>query len=99
MLKLIGKNKQLLNKNKINAVTLYVLKIFLFDNYLQNFLNRQKIKNFGFKKNKSSSSTFFKKNCYHTGRTRSTIGLTNLSRHKFKQLAWGGLLVGVKKFS
>lgn len=99
MLKLIHKNKDLLKKNNSNAVTLFVLKTFLSDTKINIFLDTQKIINFGLKKNKLSSSVFFKKNCYLTGRTRGNIGLVNLSRHKFKQLAWGGLLVGLKRLS
>ena len=88
---LIYKKKQVLNlilnlrSFKFKLIILNRLKLFF------NFLNS--------KFHKQSHLNRFKKYCLLTARSKSIYNLFCLSRLKIKELAWKGILTGVKKFS
>jgi len=99
MLKLIKKNNLTLNKHTLNSLNFFICKILFFDKTIIFFLNREKIRKFFNKFSRLSSLTYFQKTCVLTGRSRGNWSLFRLSRIKIKDLAWEGLLVGLRRAS
>lgn len=108
MKKLTKSNKLILSKNFLTNKIFFILKLIL---YYFSFLKIDsnfkylivQIKQFyNFKVSKFTRYSFFskfKRNCLLTHRSHSVYSLFRLSRIKIKELAWRGLLTGLKHSS